>query len=383
MKATTLISLLALLAPQLAPSQTPPNRQGIENLRSVLRDGGSIALLGAAKAGRVPAPRIPSQWHVVNRVRLGDARDAAITAREFGLELATHLQRVAAEVQSVPTDAALAATGHHLCDLMEWCAGTKGYGNLLLAQRSLDIAAVALARLTATLEYPFDECRRLAARMEEVPWMGGEARRRTLNDDAGTELFPIGTPLERTWGSGGFLMRERRANRQRPEGVAPGRGFFETEAILANLDFFERDPEPTAVTLLSTWNVRRYERIVNGLELQNVEKALALLRFRDVIGAFPEKVSFSEEYLRKRDMERAQYAKMGIRVGSMYDGMVPGAAAFMRAWNQRQNKVAQEDNLDARAWQAYSEVKGGMFLDQDARAERIAKEIAAPRPNTN
>lgn len=352
----------------------------IHSLDAALRKGGLSALLSVARQHQWQAPRMPSQWRVEHRSGKDERGKVDLAGREFGRKLAIQLDAVAPVVQELAPGEELNRQANLLCDLSDWCATTPGYGNLFLAQRCLDLAAVGLARLTASLEFPLAGCEKLAARMTPA-WMGVEARALTLNDEAGTNLFAVsGTQaeMEKTWGSGGFLTREKQSGRTRPEGQAPGRGFIETPALKANLDFFERDePGEGPLTLVHSWDARRYERIVNGLELQNVSKALALLKFRSVVGRFPENPEFSEEQLRRHEQAVAEAAKHGIRVSRMDEGQPSGKAAFEQAWDQRPNKDAQSHTLYASAWQAYIEVKTGQFLDQDTRAERMAA------PDTN
>jgi len=365
-------------------AEEPSQLERIHNFAVALQNGGLSEIVSVVQKHHWQAPRMPSMWSVEHRPGSDEQRKIDLAGRGFGRKLAVQLDAVAPSFQSLPPGDELNRQAHLLCDLSDWCASTPGYGNLFLAQRCLDLAAVGLARFTASPDVPLSECEKLAARMSPA-WMSVEARARTLNDEAGTNLFAVGgtqAEMEKTWGSGGFLMREKKSGRFRPQGQEPGRGFIETQTLKANLDFFERD-EPSAepLTLARSWDAKRYERIVNGLELQNVNKALALLKFRIVIGSFPERIELSEDQLRRRDEERAAYAKMGIKVSSMYDGRAPGAAAFLHSWDQRKDKNPQNHNLDARAWQAYSEVKSRQFLDQDMRAERMATQMAAPDSN--
>lgn len=352
-----------------------PEMDRINDLAAALQKGGLPELLNIARQHQWQAPRMPSKWSVEHRPGKDEQGKVDLAAREFGRKLAVQLDAVAPVLQDLTPGDELNRQAHLLCDLSDWCASTSGYGNLFLAQRSLDLAAVGLARLVASLDFPLAECEKLAARMSPA-WMSVEARARTLNDDAGTNLFAVGgtqAEMEKTWGSGGFLMREKRSGIARPQGKEPGRGVIETPTLKANLDFFERD-EPSAepLTLVRSWDAKRYERIVNGLELQNVNKALALLKFRSVVGRFPEKPEFTEEQLRQHEQAVAEAAKYGIRVSRMDEGQPAGKAAFEQAWDQRPNKDAQNHTLYATAWQAYNEVKTGQFLDQDSRAERMA-----------
>ncbi len=363
-----------------AHAKEPPEMDRIHGLDAALQKGGLSELLSVARQHQWQAPRMPSKWSVEHRPGSDEQRKVDLAGREFGRKLAVQLDAVAPVLQDLAPGDELNRQANLLCDLSDWCASTPGYGNLFLAQRCLDLAAVGLARLVASLDFPLAECEKLAARMSPA-WMSVEARARTLNDEAGTNLFAVGgtqAEMEKTWSSGGFLMREKRSGISRPQGQEPGRGFIETPTLKANLAFFERDePSAESLTLVHSWDAKRYERIVNGLELQNVNKALALLKFRSVIGRFPEKISYTEDQLRAREEMRALHEKLGVEANISNNDHVSGKAAFLYAWDQRKNKDPKDHNLDARAWQAYNEVKTGQFLDQDTRAERMAA------PDTN
>ncbi len=354
-----------------AHAKEPAEMARIGGLDAALQEGGLSDLLSVARQHQWQAPRMPSKWNAEHRQGSDEQRKVDRASREFGRKLAVQLDAVAPVLQVLVPGDELSRQAHLLCDLSDWCASTPGYGNLFLAQRCLDLAAVGLARLTASLDVPLAKCEKLAARMSPT-WMSVEARARTLNDEAGTNLFAVGgtqAEMAKTWGSGSFLMRERRFGVSRPQGLQPGRGFIEPPAIKANLDFFERD-EPSAepLTLVHSWNSKRYERIVNGLELQNVNKALALLKYRSVVGRFPEKPELTEAQLQQREKDIAEYAERGIRIVKFEDAYSsPGEAAFAQAWKQRLDRNPQSHTLYASAWQAYSEVKGGQFLDQDTR----------------
>ena len=308
------LTLLACLC-SFAHAKEPPEMDRIHGLDAALQKGGLSQLLTVARQHQWQAPRMPSKWSVEHRPGTDEQAKVDLAGREFGRKLAVQVDAVAPALQDLPPGDELNRQALLLCDLSDWCASTHGYGNLFLAQRCLDLAAVGLARLTASLDVPLSECEKLAARMSPA-WMSVDARARMLNDEAGTNLFAVGgTPaeMEKTWGSGGFLMREKRSGRSRPRGQEPGRGFIETPTLKANLDFFERD-EPSAepLTLVHSWDSKRYERIVNGLELQSVNKALALLKFRSVIGQFPEKISYTKDQVRAREEMRALHEKLGV-----------------------------------------------------------------------
>ena len=356
-------------------AEEPEGLRRSHDLDTALQQGGLAGLVATVQLHHRQAPRVPSKWSVEHRDATPDQREIDLAGREFGWKLALQLDAVAPSLQELPPGDELSRQAHLLCDLSDWCASTDGYGNLFLAQRCLDLAAVGLARLAASLDFPLAECEKLAMRMSPA-WMSVEARALTLNDEAGTNLFKVGgtqAEMDATWGSGGFLMREKRSGIIRPEGQGPGQGVIETPALKANLDFFEDDENPCTepLTLIRSWNSKRYERIVNGLELQNVSKALALLKYRAIVGRFPEKPEFTEDQLRKHEQAVAEAAKYGLKVSRMDEGRPSGKVAFEQAWDQRPAGVSESHALYATAWLAYDEIKTGQFLDQDARASRI------------
>ena len=374
--------LIVCLCP-FVHADDPIEIKRVQDISDALQRGGISGLCSFIKEHQAQTPCMPSHWRIEHRPSQAGPHLVDLAAREFGQKLAVQLDVVAPEMRDLPPGDELSRQAHLLCDLSEWCASTPGHGNLFLAQRCLDLAAVGLARLAASLDFPLAECEKLAARMSPT-WMSVEARARTLNAEAGTNLFAVAgsqTDMEKTWGAGGFLMRERRSGTSRPQGQEQGWEFIDTQAIKANLDFFEDDNRSNAepLTLVHTWDSKRYERIVNGLELQNVNKALALLEFRSVVGRFPEKPEFTEEQLQHHEQATAEAAKYGIKVTRIDEGQPLGKAAFEQAWDQRPGGLSENHTLYATAWQAYDEVRTGQFLDMDTRAVRM--QAAAQGPN--
>ena len=375
--------LIVCICP-LVRAEDPIEIQRVRSLSKTLESGGVYGLCSYIQEHQAPAPYMPSQWRVEHRPGSVEQQMIDLASREFGQQLAVQLATIAPEVQCLPPGDELCRRANMLCDLSDWCASTPGYGNLFLAQRCLDLAAVGMARLTASLDFPLAECAGLAARMSPA-WMSAEARARTLNAEAGTNIFAVAgsqAELEKTWGAGKFLMRESRSGASRPQAQELVGGLTEIPTLMANLDFFERD-EPCAepITIVRSWDSKWYERIVNGLELQNVNKALALLAFRSAVGRYPEKPEFTKEQLRQHEQAATDAAKYGINVSRMDEGQPLGKAAFEQAWDQRPGETSDNHTLYATAWQAYSEIKAGHFLDQDARAARMVTQTSAPAPN--
>lgn len=378
-----IVMIFCLVAVLLAHADGPPGDElnRIETLSTSLRSGGVTGVLAMARANGWPCPRIPSKWHVENRCRSDEWRVVQTTARDFGLALAMALDSEAPDFQTLPAGEELERRSNGLCDLSEWCAATTGHGNILLAQRSLDIAAVGLARLTANLDWPLESCEKLAERMQPE-WMSVAARATVFNDEAGAKLLSGSEPpeeLEIMLGTGRQMLKISQGWKV-PLGwkIAPTGRHVDKKSLSENLDFFAFvDSDRTApYTASAQWNFPRYYRIANGLELDTIRKALPLVEFRRVVGAFPEKVFRTPEELRKRDEEIAFYAKQGVRISKEEDSPYysPMRDAFQQAWQRQPNLPISRYNDYGNAFQAYDEVKRGCFLDQDTINAKLYKD---------
>lgn len=345
-----------------------------------LSGGGIDGFLDQSRREAWRVPSIPSQWHVEN-VSKPEEKPVDVAARAFGKALALRLAEEAVTMQQLPADEPLFAATVRVLDLSEWCGSLEGYGNAFLARRCLDLAAVGVARLSADLDFPIEQIDRLLGRMEPA-WMSPEANLRILNKDAGAVIFttPDREEMERIYGSGYRLLAEQRnpalvQNRK----TSPYRWqLVESPAISENLSFFDR-PEAGQLgltTLVNTWDKNWHSAFIVGLGLQSIGKARALVEFRKRIGAFPEKVIFTAEELRDRERGRAEAAKAGLKVTNMEDAYSSRmAAAFAQAWRRYLesetknigNLSPQRQTLHAAAFQAYSEVLQGKFLDQDSQ----------------
>jgi hypothetical protein len=362
-----------------AQSNTKDEIKRIDAMNSALAGGGINGLLQKANEQSWRVPQIPSQWHV-EHVSKPERKPVDIAARAFGKRLAQSLDQAAPSMQQLPAGEPLFNETARLLALSEWCAATDGYGNLFLAQRSLDIAAVGVARLAANLDFPIGQNDGLLARMNPT-WMGIETNQRVLNQDAGAAIFMVlnRDEMERTYGSGQRLLAEQRnpslfAERQKN---SQQWRLFETPALKANLSFFDpaesSQAKPT-VTLLTTWDLNWHGALVVGLELQSIRKAKALAGFRKAIGAFPEKPVFTAQQLRDRERGAAEAARAGLKVSNIEDSYSsPRAAAFALAWKSYLEKQGEDlgklppsrYNLDSSAFQAYDEVQRGEFFDRD------------------
>jgi hypothetical protein len=381
--------LIFVLGISIANAQSNANDElkRITAMNAALDGRGIIELLDKAKEQSWNAPQIPSQWHV-EHVSKPEQKPVDIAARELGKQLAGKLAELAPKMQQLPSGDLLSEQTKSLLDLSDWCAATDGYGNVFLAQRSLDLAAVGVARLAANLDFPAKKIDDLLGRMNPA-WMSAESNRRVLNQDAGAEIFTTTDreKMERIYGWGSYLLAEQRNPNLAASGASNPAGWRLTDSpiVRANIPFFE-DTDPSArnpETLLFTWDMKRHLAIINGLELQSIQKAKAMAEFRHAIGKFPEKPVFTAEQLRERERGAAEAAKAGLKVTNMEDTYSsPMAAAFALAWKGHLEKQGEDlgklppsrYNLNSAAYQAYDEVQRGVFFDQDTVNERQYEE---------
>lgn len=387
--------LIFALGINMAGAQSNPESvlKRIAALSEALDDGGIAWLLAKARMQSWQAPPIPSPWHV-EHVSTPEQKSVDIAAREFGKKLAEHLDGMSPKLRQLPADTPLHEETARMLELSEWCAATDGYGNLFLAQRSLDLGAVGVARLAANPDFPVKNIDNFLARLNPV-WMDIETNQRVLNKDAGATVFMVSEreEMERTYGSGQRLLEEQRhpnllAERQK----TPQRWrLVETPAIKANLSFFAgvEFNQVRPATLVNLWNRNCHLLIINGLELQSVRNAKALVEFRRAIGEFSEKPVFTAEQLRDRERGAAESAKAGLKIVNMEDTYAsPGAAAFALAWGNylektygsRGNAPANLHNLNAAAFQAYDEIKRGVFFDQDTANTKQYESLTKANP---
>jgi hypothetical protein len=300
-------------------------------------------------------------------------------------------------MQQLPGDEALYVATVRLVCLSEWCGAVEGYGNVFLARRCLDLASVGVARLTANLDFPMERIDRLLGRLQPA-WMSPEANLRILNWEAGVPIFttPDREEMERVWGAGNTAKHHKANPKLREDMVNSGiiKNTWSPPKISwaaeENLAFFN-DTESSQIgmpILFNVWDKKLHGAFVNGFGLQNVSMAVALAEFRKRIGAFPEKPAFTEEELRDRARGAAVATKAGLKVTNMEDTYrSPMAAAFGQAWlrylatetDNIGNVPRQRYALNAPAYQAYSEVMQGEFLDLDSRY--LALDEAQKRPH--
>ena len=334
--------------------------------------------MATARANRWEAPRIPSQWFVDSKVTDDEEKRLSQAARDFGYQLALRLEDLAQEQWSLRSRDALFQRSLLLCDLGDWCAGTVGYGNIFLARKCLDLAAVGAKRLTVSLDFPLALCERLAARMNPK-WLDMSYRLQVLNGEAGATIFINAnvTPeqLDGQWAIGWSLRRmaedpalvKKYALLTQPP--PPDPALVNVKMFTSNLRFFVSPEVPQdPVTLPRSWDCRQHRLMIGWeLGLRSCAEAVSLLNYRSAVGFFPPPFVRSEEETRQIDAVIAEYAKKGISVGKMEDDPLhdPLREAFRREWMKRAPKAERLGNDYLIAARVYKQVSDKSSFDED------------------
>jgi len=316
--------------------------------------------LAEARAKGWKAPYIYSRWHIQN-IASPEKRDEMMGARAFGKQFVVLLDEWAARLRppAPPNEDFEHATV--LLDLADWIGKPKGYGNIALEQRSQDIAAMPIGRLTVNLDFPPEKVKALAARLE-AGRLDRSVRLEMLNREAGATIFTpdmASEDLNRTFAGGKILLGLRRNPDRKAADAeiawARRSALASPLAKLSDLSIFEDDDIGSigaVFTLSRMWEGKWHEYVGNGST--NVYVLPKLAQWRGVVGYFPN----------TRD-------------------------EFRRVWD----RYGDEKNraVYGHAWQAYSRIKDGRFLDNDsileadeAKKQQFLREyqqrIAPPKP---
>jgi hypothetical protein len=331
----------------------------IADLSSALQNGGISNFLQVAKSSGFAPPSIPSKWHLENRAKTYDEKQIAIYAREFGFRIVEALEVEALSQRERFADEMLFDQTVMLLDFSDWCVETVGWGNTILANQCLELAATASARLTANTNFPIEKCEQIVSRLSPE-WMSPRARAAFLNSEAGTNLFALARiissdELDMAYGAGRYLARYKNRTPPRDTRLPPNKS-LNIAIAKDSLDFFEESPSlPNNTPLRSAWDYRMSERFRGGFGFHIYREAESILTFRKAIGYFPRKFERSAE-------EQAHLDKM-IKLAEKYDDKVtpaedepsfdPVSEAFRLAWYNRPNRKIKDENNYFPALRAY------------------------------
>jgi hypothetical protein len=339
----------------------------IDDLSSALQSGGVSTLLQVAKSSGFAPPSIPSKWHLENRAKTYDEKQTAIYAREFGFSIVEAIEDEERMQRDLFADEALFKQTLMLLDFSDWCMETVGWGNMVLANQCLELAAAASARLAANTNFPIGKCEKIVLRLSPE-WMKPRARAEVFNVEAGTNLFTLAfveskEELDMACGAGWFLMEFANKNPP-PDFRMPPNKSLNIATAKKNLDFFEEYAYlPNNISLRSFWDYRMFECFRGGFGYHIYREAEGILDFRKTIGHFPEKYARSDAEQKQLEKDIIEYAKVGIKITPAENepSFDPIREAFRRAWNKRPNRMRGDENKYENAFMAYKKVTSGAY----------------------
>ena len=237
------------------------NHPSIQEIQTVFTTQDIDAFLGRASTAGWTPPVIYSRWHIEN-VATNTNKAAMEVAREFGRTVAI---KIAAEIQRLPfpqTTAEARRFSNSYLDLADWLNKSRGYGNILLGCRCLDIAAVGVGYCAIDPVFPEKELSLLVSRLRPR-WLEPQSRKVVLNEEAGAPLFSMGDDettnlvetLNAIWQTGQTQVLEERNPslrsiriKQQTERIASSKAqsnqpaaevaYFDRPVIITHLPFF-------------------------------------------------------------------------------------------------------------------------------------------------
>lgn len=392
--------LKAIMAALLLPSTIRADQ--IEDMTAMLSHDSPAAFLVAVKSNRWVAPFIHSKWFV-DRITDPDAKQEEVSIRAFGKLMAERLDAWSKTLRDARTAEQIAPLTENLLALSDWLATANGYGNLTLAFRCQDVASTGMGRLAADLNFPYEAVSGLVARLQ-APWQSSITRAQMLNAEAGTSLFDVAgidattiqERLSKAWQDAQRSIRAQEIRQQSVELL--GSESLQTSAnkedpsITAMRKTLESIPQlpsdqmaffadtPTASyparpwTTLRLWDIKRHAFFIGGdLESPNLRKLNALLRFRERVGHFPERMTLAPEQVAAQEAEIADAAKKGVRIVPAETAYGSARkAAFATAWR---NASTTEPGIGRLACDTYEAILAGDFVDADTHEERLTDQM--------
>ena len=403
------LMIMALLLLALKPLPCDFKEIDISELIELFNTERITTILETVK--HIHSPVILSEWNV-KQISDPKCRSYFELGRSFGYSLSMRLEDWAATMQQKKSVQENVEYSRMLLDLSDWITSQKGYGNFLLGNRCLDIACVGLGRAIADLEYPLDEIEQLMLRLDP-DWNLPKIRALILNKESGSSVFDLSTNdikkgnefLRSHWKKLEFLDTKQKAgkdginiaehieseyagNKREIEEMKSARKHEFTDKLEAwyqemlyflsddaeldsNLEFYRvsKAPRTDLYTLSNTWDSNQYGKLVYGLNVPNISKVKALLTYRKTVGEFPEKLNYSEEFLKRREESIKRHKERGIVIVPFEDNYeTETEAAFDKAWDPYcTNENQFIDNIAAKTYLAIQENR---FYDEDTKQKK-------------
>jgi len=267
-----------------------------------------------------PCPPIYSAWHT-EHVAKEEARDEKKKNRELGRRIVKITEDWSKDLRSTDELTEVHQKTGMVLSFADWVAGEPCYGNLIVAARCQDVAAIGVCKLLIDLEFPMEKIGPLLDRLN-ADWYEPSARGEAINRELGQpvlktsgEAEEILEAIDHFWRGGYAVLSKQRCTEEIWESstkywTASGRATVGEwmaavrEVFPKYLDytFFEDDRlqevrEPW--TTYNTWDMKRHELLVTGFRKKNLFMIDSLAQYRRLVGRYPHDASeFRSEWIK-------------------------------------------------------------------------------------
>ena len=338
------------------PAENDPILADINGHRESLQKLGLVAFSAECRAADWKLPWMPSKWRWAN-IKEERERRRVEASRALGLDLLIQIEKGATEARAVKVSDKNADEARLWLDLAEWCAATRGYGNLIIARRCADIAKLPLGRIAVDENVKIDLLLTFEPRTKTA-WDSPEERRRILNEEAEAEVFPVGKEqdmiIHETWRCGVWAMSDQLMpglTQSLPKEFRHEPTVKLTAMPVQGLKFFKDEDSLAELITTKQWDVKHHMQILHGgIQINGFLPVQNLINYRKALGSFP-----------RPPFKRSPF----------YEGIKGAFDEEWRAIAHNYPKLAIQTGLSA--WSAYDRITRGEIVDDDYLAKRLRK----------
>jgi hypothetical protein len=334
----------AFFAGCLATVNAGTRLQELEQANAILASDRLFELLEIAHRNQWKMWALHSEWAIA-RMPVGEDKLVAERAAAFGGALSRQLDRLALALRSPVANRQDEQTAFWLAELSRWIASSHGSGNALLAERSLDLATLPLARLVLNGETT-------ASRLQEYrtiltpDWAGVVYRAEVLNAESGRRVFdPKGTSEELTSAyereAGASVWKMLAKAGLNPDSNPLLKSLPHPDSAQDQTGFFEHEDLPAQPTTTNILGMKNAGMVAAGLADGNARDLLALIDYRLRAGHLPD-------------------VPQGKEASRVFDD------AWKAQLTLAELKNDELRTLGGTAGRAFERIKTGQFIDQDS-----------------
>lgn len=300
MKPNNLFNITSLLlifgAPLLAGTDAMLDK--IAAQEKLLAEKGITVFYNTARAEGWSAPLVRSQWAIARTMDQAE-RKRLVASFELGQRILVSLPALAATKSG--EEAELFKTIVKTSDFADWIATPSGYGNALIARRSLDLALPLVGELLVDRDTSDEVLSNLESRLNPV-WASVAFATAVLDGEMDGGVFASAKSnddLRALWREGvrrALESKDPNWAKTLPSEFLTNLKPLSVRIDVSELSFFTDDTMPSVPTTEALMSSKHHELVVTGVEPANVSKLRELLRFRVALKTFPDETVRSDFY---------------------------------------------------------------------------------------